>query len=65
MRIIGEILGLGFVIFVCWYLRSNAHYSLLDITKILLCVYIPQRIALNLECRYLLSKKMNNRKVEK
>ena len=62
MKIIGELLGICFVIFVCWYLQSSPNKSLLDITKILLCVYIPQRIALNLECRYLLKQ---NRKVEK
>ena len=62
MKILGEILGLIFVIAICWYFRSNANISLLDITKILLCVYIPQRIALNIEARYLLNKKLKNRK---
>ena len=58
MRIVGEILGLLFIIVLCWFLKSNPNNSLLDITKILLCVYIPQRIALNLEVRYLLNTKL-------
>ena len=62
MKILGEILGLIFVIAICWYFRSNANMSLFDIGKILLLAYIPNRILLNLECRYLLNKKMKNRK---
>lgn len=62
MKIIGEILGLLFVIALCWYLRSDANISLLNIGKIVLLTYIPQKIALYLECRYLLKQ---NRKVEK
>ena len=61
-RIIGEALGLLLVIVLCSYLPSNQDRSILDITKMLLCVYIPQRIALNLECSYLLNSKI--RKIE-
>ena len=61
-KILGEILGLIFIIAICWYFRSNPNMSLFDIMKILLCVYIPQKIALNIECRYLVNKKMKNRK---
>ena len=57
-RIIGEALGLLLVIVLCSYLQMNQDISIIDITRILLCVYIPQRIALNVECRYLLNSKL-------
>lgn len=62
MRLVGEILGLLFVVVLVLWLRGNPNDSFFDISKILLLAYIPNRILLNLECRYLVRK---NRKVEK
>ena len=61
----GEILGICFAVGVAYYLLNDTGASLLQMAKVMLLLYIPQRICLFLQCKYLMAgviKKMEDEK---
>ena len=63
VMVAGELLGMCFVITVAYYLLNDTEATLLQTIKIMMVLYLPQRIALYLQCKSLVDQKI--RRMEK
>ncbi len=61
--IIGEILGLLFITSLVYVYINNREIELIGMLKMVVVLYVPQRIALYLQCKSLVDKKI--RQMEK
>ena len=63
--LIGEGLGLLFIISLTYLFLNNRELSLVDMMKMVGILYIPQRIALYLQCLSLVEDRFRKMKDEK
>ena len=63
--VIGEILGFSCAAAIAYYFLNDTGASMFQMARIMLLLYIPQRICLFLQCKYLMAgiiKKMEDGK---
>ena len=53
--VIGEILGLSAVVILTYLFMNSREMKLVDMMKMVGILYLPQRIALYLQCKYLMA----------
>ena len=63
--IIGEILGLLFVVFLTYLFMNSREMKLVDMMKVVGVLYLPQRICLFLQCKYLVAGMIKEMEDEK
>ncbi len=67
-RITGEILGLGFIAILYFSLFNSRNSSLGTVIKMMIMLYLPERICIYLQCKTLISeqfKKIEYKKMDK
>ena len=67
-RMVGEVLGLGFIAILYWSLFNIRNSSLGSVIKMMIMLYLPQRVCLYLQCKTLISeqfKRIENEKMDK
>ena len=67
-RMAGEIFGLGFIVVVYWSLFNSINSSLGSVIKLMIILYLPQRLCLYLQCKTLIDeqfKKIEYKKMDK
>ena len=62
--LIGEGLGVMFIISLIYLFLNNRELSLIDMIKMVGILYVPQRIGLYLQCKNLVDRKIRRMEVE-
>ena len=63
--IIGELLGVLFITSLVYVYMNSREIELIDMIKMIVILYVPQRIALYLQCKSLVDKKLRKTEDEK
>ena len=53
--VVGEVFGLLFVISLTYLFLNSREMKLVDMVRIIGVLYIPQRVALFLQCKYMMA----------